>query len=236
MKIAAVTSMNKRYYDLCGQLMVDSYVQNMPEQIPLTVYNEDFELSQPNVINMGWNLGKDYDDFVSRWVKKENQKILTFAKKAYSIINAMQHIDCDRLIWIDADCIINRGFDQDLVNYISPDSTLASYFGVWHQHDEKEYFSCETGFFILNKRHPSFDNFLKVYSNIYNTDDYANLRRFYDGEVFGETVARLSAQGVKFQNLSPVDKKKKYKTPIKKSVIKDYIFHYKAGSKYKLNT
>lgn len=86
---------------------------------------------------------------------------------------------------------------------------------------------------MLNKNHPQFDHFVDIYSNIYNTDDYSNLRRFYDGEVFGEAVSRLSANGVKFLNLSPVDKKtkKKYKTPIKKSLLNEYIVHYKAGSK-----
>jgi hypothetical protein len=213
--------------------MIESYIKNWSDTIPLSVYNEDFVIDCPKVINMGWQLGNDYNNFCQRWDQPENRKILTFAKKAYSIIDAMKNIDCDRLIWIDSDCIIKKQLSDDIIDEIMPESKLASYFGVWHTQDGREYFSCETGFFVLNKNHPAFDYFSTVYSNIYNTDDYDNLRRFYDGEVFGETVTRLSDLGIDMLNLSPVDKKnkKKYKTPIKRSLLKDYIDHYKAGSK-----
>lgn len=237
MEIAAVTSMNEAYYNRCGHVMIESYVQHWSNTIPLSVYNEDFEINRPGVTNMGWQLGKDYEDFCQRWNQPANHKIVTFAKKAYSIIDAMKNINCDRLIWIDSDCVIQKELSPELIDKIMPKSKLASYFGVWHTHEDREYFSCETGFFVLNKNHPAFDYFLTVYSNIYNTDDRANLRRFYDGEVFGETVSRLEALGIDMLNLSPKDKKnkKKYKTPIKKSILSDYIVHYKAGSKNQMS-
>lgn len=233
MKIAAVTSMNEDYYNLCGHVMIDSYIEHWADTIPLSVYNEDFVIDSPGVTNMGWRLGQEYENFCQRWDQPENRKVVTFAKKAYSIIDAMKNIDCDRLIWVDSDCIIKKQLSADVIDEIMPDSTLASYFGVWHKHEGREYFSCETGFFVLNKTHPAFDYFLTVYRDIYNNDDWGNLRRFYDGEVFGETVTRLSGMDIEMLNLSPVDKKnkKKYKTPIKRSLLKDYIDHYKAGSK-----
>ena len=230
MKIVAVTSMSKEYYVRCGWAMLESYVDYMSADIPLVLYNEDFELKHSAIAEMGWNLGKDYDKFCRRWIRrKSNDRVLTFAKKAYSIIHAMQNIDCDRLVWIDADCVIKKRFDADIINQIMPDRALATYFGVWHEHLGNNFFSCETGFFVLNKTHHQFDQFLNTYRTIYNNDNYESLRRFYDGEVFGETVQQLQRQGAEFLDLSPVGKQ--YKTPIKRSIIKDYISHYKAGLK-----
>jgi len=232
MKIVAVTSMSKEYYARCGWAMIDSYVTHMANDIPLVLYNENFSLGHSAITEIGWELGKDYSKFCRRWASKSNARILTFAKKAYSIIHAMNNIDCDRLIWIDADCVIKQPFDSDIIAEIMPESALASYFGVWHEQDGREYFSCETGFFVLNKTHRLFNKFARTYSEIYNNDDYHNLRRFYDGEVFGETVLRLQQEGAEFLDLSPSNKK--YKTPMGKSIIKDYLTHYKAGLKDQL--
>jgi hypothetical protein len=218
MKFACVTSMNKTYFDRCGKYMLASY-KEYANHIPLYLYNEDFTTDYTSNLQ-GWNLGKDYEDFIQRWLLKSS--VTKFAKKGFSIIHAMENIDCDRLIWIDADCILTKSLDIDLLKSITSKKTLSSHFSVYHMQDEKEYHSCETGFFILNKQHSKFEDFKNTYKSIYVKDDYKNLRRFYDGEVYGEAVNRLNGPWMNNLNIS-----KKYKTPISKSILKDYIKHYK---------
>jgi hypothetical protein len=222
MKYAAITSMNKTYFEHCGEAMLESYRQRW-SSIPLYLYNEDFEYKSKNVVNVGWNLGIEYENFQSRW--SSERKVTTFAKKGFSIIHAMHNVECDRLIWLDADTVCARPIHGQLLDLISPDNVLSTHFGVVHNHEGKDYFSCETGFFILNKRHPKFKQFRAKYTEIYTKDRTENLRRFYDGEVYGETVRQIDAD---YLELNPGQR---HKTPIPRSVVAPYIEHYKAGVK-----
>lgn len=225
MKVEYFTSMDKKYFDHCGKVMLESFVSNFNDK-KIFLYNEDdFQPNIQNIELMGWKLGQEYLDFIERW--KDHKKVVTFAKKAFSVIHAMNTIDCDRLVWLDADSIIKKPILNQLVLFISPDDSLSSHFKVRHTKDEKVYTSCETGFFILNKKHPNFNDFKNTYTKIYHNDQYQNLRRFYDGEVYGETVLRLEAKGIKMVDLNPGP----HKTPISRSVIAPYFQHFKAGLK-----
>lgn len=231
MKYAAITSMSQKYRDHCGNAMLESYKKHW-SNIPLYLYNEDFDYKARGVITQGWNLGIDYKRFQQRWENK-NKKVSTFAKKGFSIIHAMENIDCDRLIWLDADSICKRNIHEQLLDLISPDTVLSTHFGVVHDwpsdaDPHRKMFSCETGFFILNKKHTQFETFLSTYKDIYINDRELSLRRFYDGEVYGETVRLLETQGAEMLDLNPGNT---HKTPIPRSLIEPYISHYKAGLK-----
>ena len=228
-KYAAITSMDQKYYDHCGRSMLRSYKKFWSDKIPLYVYNEDnFAVKVKTVEPVGWNLSKDYWDFQDRHT---NTKVKTFAKKGFPIIDAMQNIDCDRLIWLDADTILQREIHSQLLNLIAPDDVLSTHFSVWHRKDQIEYHSCETGFFIVNKKHKGFEDFYNTYKNIYVNDKSQDLRRFYDGEVYGKTVELMQDKGYKVLNLNPG----RHKTPISRSILSPYITHYKAGLKDNLN-
>jgi hypothetical protein len=227
MRYVAITSMDEKYYNHCGRVMIGSYSSHFFRNIPLYVYNEgNFTFKSKNTYAAGWNLGLEYNKFSERWSNK-NERVHTFSKKAFSIIHAMYNVECDRLIWLDADTHFTADFPKQLLDLISPDDTLSTHFGVKHNVDEQEFFSCETGFFILNKRHELFEEFRETYTNIYINDEYENLRRFYDGEVYGKTVEIMAEQGYKMINLNPG----KHKTPISRSVLAPYLTHYKASLK-----
>lgn len=226
MKYALITSMNKDYYDHCGSIMIRSFEKNW-SSVPLYVYNEEFDFKPKTAIKMDWNLGDEYKKFQERW-SNENHKVSVFAKKAFSIIHAMENIECDRLIWADGDSQATAEINMQLLDLISPNDILSTHFGVKHKVQNRVYFSCETGFFILNKKHYMFEKFKETYKKIYTDDDCKNLRRFYDGEVYGESVLRLETEGAKFLELNP---NQKHKTPISRSLLSPYITHYKAGLK-----
>lgn len=230
MNFAFITSMDKKYYDHCGELMLHSF-KNKMKDYPLYVYNEDFaEKIGKNIHMQGWPMDQDYHNFQQRW--KHNKKITTFAKKAFSIIHALETIEADRIVWLDADTQIQKVIPNQLLQWMSPDHVLSTHLGVIHSKDNKDYFSCETGFFIVNKNHQLFNNFLIRYKKIYINDEYKNLRRFYDGEVYGETVKQLEKQGADMIELNP---RQRHKTPIPRSVVAPYVVHYKAGVKDNLD-
>jgi len=228
-KYTAITSMDQSYYDKCGKAMLSSYKHNGVNVFPLNVYNEDnFNVKVKAVNPVGWDLGQDYINFMSRHT---NTKVKTFAKKGFSIIHAMKHTECERLIWLDADTLLKKEMPVQLLDLIAPDDVLSTHFSVWHEKDGKIYHSCETGFFILNKQHPGYNDFVDTYNKIYCNNITDHLRRFYDGEVYGRTVDLMAAKGHKMLNLNP----KKHKTPISRSVIAPYIDHYKAGLKERID-
>jgi hypothetical protein len=227
MKYVAITSMNQKYYDHCGRAMLRSYKKYWSHILPLYVYNEDdFAVKVKIVETLGWNLGEAYEQFQSR---HSNDKVKTFAKKGFPIINAMESISAsaERIIWLDADVIVQAEIPQQLLDLIAPDDVLSSHFSVWHEKDSIMYNSCETGFFILNTKHAGYKDFCDAYKDIYHNDRTDGLRRFYDGEVYGKTVELMEAEGYKMLNLNPG----RHKTPISRSVLSPYITHFKAGLK-----
>lgn len=230
MKCVAITSMNFEYFNNYGRVMAKSYSTRFNKDIPLIIYNEDgFSPKLKNVYTAGWDLGDEFTKFQNRWT--ENKKVTTFSKKGFSIIHAMNNIDCDRLIWIDADAVIEHYIPELLLKLISPDDVLSTHFGVKHLWEESPTgyaFSCETGFFILNKKHSMFEDFKKVYTDIYVNDRTTNLRRFYDGEVYGETVRIMEGLGAKMMELNPGHI---HKTPISRSILTPYLSHNKASMK-----
>jgi hypothetical protein len=143
----------------------------------------------------------------------------------------MNNIEADRLVWLDADSIVKNPFHPQLIEVMCSNHVLSVHFGVKHLVNDNEYFSCETGFFILNKKHVQFQRFKEVYTDIYHNDKHQDLRRFYDGEVYGKTVKILESEGAKMLDLNT---DQKHKTPIPRSLIAPYLTHNKAGIKDKL--
>ena len=224
-KYAVFTSMNKAYYDRCGHALLSTYKSHWRNLIPLYVYNEDnFQIKSKNVASVKWNLGENYLKFQKRHT---NDKVKTFAKKGFSVIHAMKNLDYDRIIWLDADTIIKAPIPNLLLDLIAADDILSTHFSVWHNQDNIEYHSCETGFFILNTKHSGYKEFCQTYEDIYINDKTDGLRRFYDGEVYGKTVELMEEKGYKMMNLNPG----RHKTPISRSLINPYITHFKAGLK-----
>lgn len=228
-KYLFITSMDYHYYDKCGKVMLQSWKRHASGIGPMYVYNESlFEPKVKGVRKAGWNLGPEYLKFHKRHT---NSKTKTFAKKGFPVIDAMNRLQCERLIWVDADAVFKQPMPAQFIELICPEDTLSTHFSVYHHVDGVEYHSCETGFFILNKNHPGFHDFASTYADIYHNDKTEGLRRFYDGEVYGKTVELMKAKGYKMLDLNPG----RHKTPISRSIIHPYIQHYKAGLKEKID-
>jgi hypothetical protein len=237
-KFAVVTSMDHAYYEKCGRACIESFNAYWPNSIPLYVYDEGIQ-DRPKLKTVHYqpwtDLGKDYEEFIAgSWTSRT----ITFAKKAFSIMAGARDIDCDRLIWLDADVITLQGINQHLLDLISPLEVLSTHYGVLHpwpsDTDQTRFsFSCETGFFILNRRHAMFETMMNRYQNWYVTGKGNELRRFYDGEVYGAVIKEMENEGAKVMELNP---EQRHRTPIPRSVMAPYIMHYKAGAKEPFNS
>ena len=230
MKIAVITSFNQDYYDRIGQHCVNSWLQHWSDPMRLTCYVEEFCLHpDPRMDQIDFeNLGDQYRSFQA---SDERPRVKTFAKKAYSVIHAMEHINCDRLVWIDADTITTAPVSQQDILALCPDDVCATFMGVYHNLDKHDptsalMFSAETGFFILNKQHSGFRQFCSRYRAYYDQRLKQNLRRFYDGEVFGAVIKDLEDQ-IMFRDLC-ASLKKAYNSPLKHTPVGRFLVHHKS--------
>ena len=230
MKFEIITSFNESYYNNIGKDCVGTWLKYWPKNMNLTCYVEDFAIENHARINQISfdNLSNEYRNFQ---LSSENERVKIFAKKAYSVIHAFENSDADRIMWIDADVLTTNKVPLSFLESLCPDSTLATFMGVWHHADKQDaasklFFSAETGVFVVNKNHKNFKEFSARYRQYYDEHIRENIRRFYDGEVFG-AVAK------EFENIATLndlcgDFIKNYKTPMKHTALGKYFVHYKS--------
>lgn len=231
MKIKIITSFNEKYYNIIGKESVESWLKYWPTDLSLTCYVEDFRIVNNERIEQidFQNLPKEYFDFQE---SNFNDRVKVFSKKAYSVIHAFENLDADRIIWVDADVITFDHIPKMFLENLCPDDTLATFMGVEHHKikgdlTSPKMFSAETGFFIVNKLHPGFKDFSSRYKEYYDKKLDKNLRRFYDGEVFGAVVEEFK-NTYKFFDLSTTISKNA-KSPLKYTELgQKYIQHYKS--------
>ena len=230
---AVVTSMDETYYQKVGRACIESFGSYWPKNVNLHIYDEGI-VEPPKrkwTIYHEWSeLGADFETFCQRDVTDRTR---TFAKKAFSVVAGLKNIDVDRLIWLDADVVTTYPINSQLLDMISPDTVLSTHYGVQHEWPSDKdpnriSFSCETGFFIVNRRHPMFAEFLNRYQQYYMDNIGQRLRRFYDGEVYGAVIQEFERRKIRMMELNPGHR---HKTPIPRSVMAPYITHYKAGAK-----
>ena len=235
--------MNKPYYDKLGKLMIESWSKFWPEDFELIVYQEGFEIEKfDRVIGVSWE-----DNCLESW-KKFDAKIKgpasRFAKKGYSMIAGMKNIDCDLLIWLDADLISLKEFPKDKILSILPNNKLIAFFDTYYQFNPEytleQYIdktrpcgAVESGFVIINKKHQNFLDYLNEYERLYTSKDrLPEVGEWFDGNVCAAAAINLRTQ---VEDLSSLRSTNKSQTPINRSWIREYCYHAKAKQKDNIN-
>jgi hypothetical protein len=229
MNIDVITSFNEKYYNMIGKDCVNTWLTCWPNKLKLTCYVEEFTLPEHDRLKQipFDHLSQSYFDFQD---VEDNERVRIFSKKAFSVIHAFENSVADRIIWIDADLLTEKSVPMDFLKAICPNDTLATFMGVNH-HKERHnpnseiVFSAETGFFVVNPTHPDFKKFANRYKEYYEKRLSANLRRFYDGDVFGAVVNEFP--NTKFNDLCLKDNHK-HKTPLKRTPLGIFFTHVKA--------
>jgi hypothetical protein len=227
--IQIITSFNQLYYDLIGKDCVSSFIEYWPEELSLTCYVEEFKLpTRARIQQIDFSkLDPDYKKYQSGLGLNPSMK--KFAKKAYSVMHAMHHSTADWVIWLDADVITVQSLPIELLQRVLKPGHLATYMGVKYTLDKGgnpgDWLVPETGFFAVNTRHEDFATFRAEYCRRYHKRDYADLRRFYDNDVFGAALLTVPKAQV-FDLCESFGKK--YKTPLRHTILGDHLIHYKA--------
>lgn len=242
-KIVCITSMNKPYYDKIGKLMIESWSAHWPKDCELLVYQEGFEIEKfDRVIGISWE-DKCYTDWLS-FSKKAKGPSIKFAKKGYTMISAMETIDCDLLIWCDADTLSYKEFPKEKILSILPEGKLIAFFDTYYQltktYSDKEYLNpnrprsaAESGFVVIDKKHKKFNDYLFEYKRLYNAPlPPPEVGPWFDGNVCAASATHLREY---VEDLSKLRTKSKTQTPINHCWIGEYVRHKKAKQKNDLD-
>lgn len=234
-KVTAVTTMSKNYYDISGQWAVKTF-QKYWHDIKLHIYSEDkLLISDKNKIIMHDmnELDNGYFEFLSR---QHRPRIQVFSIKAFVLLKAIESFDSDYLVWHDGDLITKREVTPDYFADLCGDNLIV-YNGIdylWDKKDglgERIFHSCDSGFFILNLKHPEIKKFHNRYKEYYMNEITANLKRFYDNDVLGNVIVELEKNGCNTRDLNKFSRDRFSPMNMKGNILKPYFTHFKGGKK-----
>lgn len=226
MKYTIITGMSKSYYDNIGQYMLESWLKYWPTHFNIIIYTEDnlnfIKDPRVNVIDLG-TLGEEFLKFQEEDLSHLASKTQTYSKKAFPIIKHLSD-QSDRLIWVDADVITQNIITEQWLTELLPKNNFSCHLGV----PQLDYYSVETGFFIIDLTNPFKEKFLEKYKNIYYNRDFSNMKKSFDGDTFGRVISELRTDpNFLYKELNPDLNKA---SPFNK-VFKGLMRHYKARRK-----
>lgn len=225
--IETITSMDQRYHDLIGADSLASRLAHWPCDMAMTCYVEDFWMPQHDRVQQidFDQLHEDYTHIQQANISVNARK---FAKKAYPVIHALWHSTADWLLWIDSDVITVADIPAEFWQSQLQDQYLAAYMGVHYDCAKDgrrgDWLVPETGVFGVNLRHVRIGQFREEYRRRYLQRHHQDLRRFYDNDVFGAAIKSVPGPYLDWCQ----DFVKPYKTPIGRTVLGQYLHHYKA--------
>ena len=131
-KYAFINSQDQRYFDTIGKYMLKSFLTYAPAHFDLYFYNEginDLEGIEKykNFHNINWNetCGADWQKFANNCSDSSAQK---FGKKGWASIHGWRNIKADYLVWLDADLLFYKNFNEDIINTTINENKLIGLF------------------------------------------------------------------------------------------------------------
>jgi len=211
MSISVVTTFHAKGLKDYGQRMIDTFVQNWPDEVKLWVYPEK---CNPQVIDHSRVILTDLDsvqeltNFKNRWrdVPKANGDVsrdpvrskrkdsgkgfkwdaVRFAHKVYSVFDCAKRCNTDWLFWMDADTICHSPITLQRIEQFLPPQTDLCYLGR-----KGKYSEC--GLYAMNLKSNATQDFIKEFNRMY--DDAENgifkLAEWHDSFVFDAVRCKI---------------------------------------------
>jgi len=203
MKYTVITTFNEPGYKQYGQRMIQTFLQNWPQEVTLVVYAEDCTIAEtaPNLVIHGIAVADALTTFKAVWQdiprangdvsddpvrnkRKDSSKgfkwnAVRFAHKVYSIFHCARAISTDWLIWMDADTVCHSPITlADLDRLCPPDRDLC-FLGR-----KDKYTEC--GLYAMNLGRPAVKTFLQLFQRYYDDAEHGifTLEEWHDSFVF----------------------------------------------------
>lgn len=215
-----VTTFHKAGYDKYAKRMINTFLENWPEDIQLMVYPEDHEITERAnnlIINPLHESSPELVAFKNRWKddprargevatgpkdRKGKQPgigfrwdAIRFSHKVYSVFHAAEHCNTDLLFWMDADMVCHTPVPHHFIDKMMPDNVGLGYLGR-----EKKFSEC--GLYCMNLRDTGTQQFLKEFQRNYDSGDLFKMQEWNDCWVFDESRITTQQQHKSWQQLN----------------------------------
>ena len=222
MKIAVVTTMHAKAYETYGTRMLGSFLANWPEDVDFHIYTEDFpigDITSPRlkVLDLHTTIPAlvefktRHRDNPAAHGRQDRGSLpghprarvglgyrwdaVRFANKSYVWSHVARTLGADRLIWLDADTLTHTPIPKSFLEGLIPADSLCGFLG-------RTMMYTETGFLILNLRHPALVPFVTGIEYIYQSDKVFELSEWHDCMVFDTMRQFMQNKGITFTNIS----------------------------------
>lgn len=213
MSLSVVTTFHKQGYDLYGKRMIQSFIENWPQEIKLYVYAEDCEVTEtaPNLIVKDLHASsQDLVNFKNRWkgVPKANGDVsadpirskrkdagkgfkwhaIRFAHKVYSIFACAKECNTEWLMWMDADTYCHSPMSSKNLGRLIPGKQDLCYLGR-----KGKYSEC--GLYAMKLSSENTQAFLKEFQRVYDDPESQGgiftMAEWHDSFVFDEVRKKI---------------------------------------------
>jgi len=190
-----VTSLNKKYWDLCAEKNIRSWLKFFPGNCNIHIYVEDDIENKPTDNRITYyNLydecpelvkfkekHKDDPHYNGEKVQKELFKFkwnaIKFAHKTFAVFESAKKLRNGAMVWLDADVLAIQKMSSEFVKRMCPEEFAISYLGRPNVYSE-----CGFVYYNLNKKETH--DFLKRFEECYTLDGLSQLRETHDSFVF----------------------------------------------------
>ena len=232
----AVTCFSQKGYEETGRRSLQSFVENWP--IKIIAYYEELEpdFKHPNIEYRPFYLIPGVVGFLdylmsvpqSNGVVIQNGKerynynydIWKFCRKMFAQYDVLEK-EKGKVFWVDNDVITKKPVPKEFLENLFENEALV-FLG-------RDGFHTETGFVGFDTKHEDFPKFFERYVKVLKQGIIFSLKRWHDCEAFDW------AREGKGKDLSPFWKKKDPLSVWNKTVLKEYMDHFKGNRKYIVN-
>lgn len=239
-KYAFINSQDQRYFDTIGKYMLKSFLMYAPKNFDLYFYNEGIKNLEgldeyENFHNIDWNktCESDWQKFANKCSDNSAQK---FAKKGWASIHGWRNITADYIVWLDADLLFYKHFNEDVIDITINENKLIGLFDHAYtksRYEDKGGFSAETGYVVLNRNHCNFNNFVDEYQRLYELETKpSEIVSWWDNQICMLAASKFMPDVFDLSTLRFHDKTQ---TPMNHSPLAEYFGHQKGKSKKHLD-
>lgn len=222
--IKVITSQHRPYYDSIGKHCIQSFLDNWPQDISLELYAEEFtpEISSPRlIVNSMNNVINTWHNYVELRETTIKTKMAKFWLKSFVTIDALKNTQEDILIWLDSDVITHTPITYEYLESLLPPDTLLCDIPAHGKLENKE---SETGFCMINMKHPLVNDFIREYESYYLTrEGTGKLPRDIDSSVWWAARKTLVSRGAKVNGLRSTINSH---VPFMGTCLKDFMRHW----------
>ena len=220
MKYAVVTTFNASGYERYASRMIDTFLQNWPQEIDLYVYTEDCAIRQsaPNLhVRDLHAVSPEIVTFKQRWGGDPRARgmvatgpadrkgkapgigfrwdAIRFSHKAYAVFHSAANCDADVLFWMDADMVCHTPITEEFITSQMPPKIGLAYLGR-----ERKFSEC--GLYGMNLRDNITLTWLREFQLAYDSGRLMTMSEWNDCWVFDETRNEVQATHPKWRQLN----------------------------------